>query len=317
VRLGLRRRAPGGRCTFYDAGSGAWSSLRCSKRAPLFSIGASANWSYFLPAALAPGAYRLEVLARDGNGNQTRPDTGSSVVDFTVSRRAAVDSAVSHGAAAGSLAAVSHGAPAGRLAAVPQVPMMVAGRYRMLLRPRYVALRGGHLRIGHRLCAVPAGTALAGLLAAGVRVRASDAAGCDPASMFVTRIGPDANRGVGGWEYKVGHSDPSAGAADPAGRLRKGQSLLWYWCTRAGACQRTLSVAVSFPANSARVTVVGYDGTGQGKRIAGATVHFDSHSYRTNASGVVKVPLASGEHTIYATKRGLVRSFSVLVGSTA
>ena len=118
---------------------------------------------------------------------------------------------------------------------------------------------------------MPAGTPIAGLLAARLPVHITDAAGCDPASMFVTRVGSDANHGAAGWEYKVGHVSPSFGAGDPGGRLRAGQQLLWFWCVSASACQRTLAVvpaAGRAPAGSSLVVhVVGYDDTGHGQAI--------------------------------------------------
>jgi len=181
---------------------------------------------------------------------------------------------------------------------------------------RTVSLSASKVRIGHRTCTVPSGTALAGLLTAGLPVRVSDVAGCDPASMFVRRVAGEANHGVGGWEYKVGHSDPSAGAADPAGRLRGGLRLLWYWCVRAGACERTLDLGFQFHHGVARVTVRGYDDTGHGRLVPGATVHFGTLSLTTNGAGYVDVPDAPGRYLVYATKPGMVRSFPTEVGVT-
>jgi hypothetical protein len=201
-------------------------------------------------------------------------------------------------------------------AAAVKVPMMVVGRTQTLLAARNVTLKPASVTIGHRHCAVPAGTALAGLLAARLPVHVTDVAGCDPASMFVKRIGRDANRGQAGWEYKVGHTDPSAGAADPAGRLRAGQQVLWYWCVRAGACQRTLDLAIRFKNKSARIRVRGYDDTGHGGPVAGATVHFGSTTLTTDSRGIATIPLTAGRYVVYATKPGLVQSFPTTVGIT-
>ncbi len=211
------------------------------------------------------------------------------------------------------VAVLAGAAPA---AAAPRVEMMVVGRSHPLLGARTVTLKQGKVRIGHRRCKVPAGTALAGLLAARLPVGVSDVAHCDPASMFVRRIRGEANHGLGGWEYKVGLSDPSAGAADPAGRLRAGQTLLWYWCIRAGACQRTLDLSFQFHHGVARVTVRGYDDTGHGKLIAGATVHFGTRLLTTNTRGYVDVPSTPGRYLVYASKRGMVQSFPTEVGVT-
>ena len=200
--------------------------------------------------------------------------------------------------------------------AATRVEMMVVGRTSTLLSARTVSLAKARVRAGHRSCTVPAGTALSGLLAARLPLGVSDVAGCDPASMFVRRIRGDANQGAGGWEYKVGHSDPSAGAADPVGRLRTGQRLLWYWCVRAGACQRTLDLGFRFHHGVAEVTVRGYDDTGHGRLVPGATVHFGTQSLSTNSSGYVDVPSAPGRYLVYATKAGMVQSFPIEVGVT-
>jgi hypothetical protein len=204
----------------------------------------------------------------------------------------------------------------GAAAAAPRVQMMVVGRGRPLLSARSLTLKPARVRIGHRTCRVPAGTALAGLLAAHLPVAVTDVAGCDPASMFVRRIEGQRNHGLGGWEYKVGHADPSAGAADPSARLRPEQRLLWYWCVRAGACQRTLDLSFQFHHGVARVTVRGYEDTGRGKLIPGATVHFGTLSLTTNSRGYIDVPSTPGRFLVYATKRAMVQSFPTEVGVT-
>jgi hypothetical protein len=206
----------------------------------------------------------------------------------------------------------------GTAAAATRVEMMVVGRSQTIVQARSVALRQTTVKIGHRRCKVPGGTALAGLLATHVPVRVTDVAGCDPASMFVRRIAGERNRGFGGWEYKVGNRDPSAGAADPVGRIKPGQQLLWYWCVRADACQRTLAVTIVFRSKLkvARVHVRGYDDNGHAVAVAGATVHFGSATYVTKADGIADVPLTPGNYRVYATKPGLVQSFPMKVGIT-
>jgi hypothetical protein len=198
-------------------------------------------------------------------------------------------------------------------AAAPTVQMMVVGKTRVLLAARSVTLRSHTVAIGRRHCAAPSGTALAGLLDAGAKPRVTDVAGCDPASLFVTKVGPDANRGFAGWQYKVGHSSPSRGAGDPGGRLRRGQRLLWFWCVRASACERTLEVTLS----GTRAKVVGYDDNGRGTAIAGAVLHVDGAQQITTAGdGTAQLPaVASGRHTVYATKSGMVQSFPVGFGA--
>jgi hypothetical protein len=294
VSLSLLRHAPHSRCSFYDGDRGTWRATSCRHAtAPLFSIGASEAWSYLLPSALPGGSYRLEVVARDGAGGKTKLATGVSKLDFSVTAGAAADRATADRATAT--------APRG----VPTVQMMVVGHTRTLATARTIKLSAQKIRIGRRSCTVPAGTALAGLIASHRRLRVTDVAGCDPASMFVTKVGPDANHGIQGWEYKVGHKSPSTGAGDPSGRLRQGQQLLWFWCLRASACEQTLTVTLK--GRSARV--VGYDDNGHGKVIAGATVHLDRLTATTGADGTAKLTIVPGRHTLYASKRGLVASF--------
>jgi hypothetical protein len=198
--------------------------------------------------------------------------------------------------------------------AAPRVQMMVVGRKTTLLNARAVKLRAGTVKIGHRHCAVPAGTALSGLLSARLAPRVTDAGGCDPASMFVTRVRRDANHGQAGWEYKIGHAAPSFGAGDPGGRLHAGQQLLWFWCLRASSCQRTLSVTSQVRGVMNQFHVVGYDDNGHGHSVSGATVHIGSQRKVTNAHGWVSVALKPGNYQVFATKSGTVRSFPSRVG---
>jgi hypothetical protein len=86
VSFALLRHAPDHDCAYFDASRGRWHASGCQTRAPLFSIGAGASWSYLLPAPLPAGRYHLRVVATDGNGHKTRPVTGKSVLDFTVKR---------------------------------------------------------------------------------------------------------------------------------------------------------------------------------------------------------------------------------------
>jgi hypothetical protein len=216
-------------------------------------------------------------------------------------------------AAPGAAAPPARAAHAARGAA--SATMMVVGRARTLLAPRSVRLGAGSVKIGRKRCPVPAGTALAGLLAARIPIRVTNAAGCDPASMFVTRVGSDANRGLGGWEYKVGHVSPSFGAGDPGGRLRSGRQLLWFWCVSASACQRTLAVVPATGRTTAgsrlAVRVVGYDDNGHGRAITGATAHLGPSSAITGPGGSAQltVPSSSGRYQLSAAKAGLVTSF--------
>ena len=202
----------------------------------------------------------------------------------------------------------------GAAEASAKVEMMVVGRTHTVLAPRAVGLAAATVRIGRRNCRVPARTALAGLLASRVRVTVTDVAGCDPASMFVRSVGGQHNHGLGGWEYKIGYRAPSAGAADPSARIRPGQQLLWYWCERAGACQRSLALSVSYRHKAPHIQVLGFDDAGHGRPAARATVHFGSVTALTDARGFVAVPAVPGRYKVYATKPGAVRSFTTVVG---
>jgi hypothetical protein len=84
VSLSLARRATNGRCSVYDGARARWRTAKCSAGAPAFSLGADEAWSYLLPAALKSGVYRLQVIARDGSGRQTKLVKGVSRIDFTV-----------------------------------------------------------------------------------------------------------------------------------------------------------------------------------------------------------------------------------------
>ena len=140
---------------------------------------------------------------------------------------------------------------------------------------------------------------------------------CDPASLFVRKIGPDANRGDSGWVYKVGNRQGTTGAADPSGpfgsgRIKRRVRVTWFYCVvRMGGCQRTLGLRVRDEGGgtvSARVTA--YDDEGRGTRLAGATVHAGGRTAETDSDGTATLALASGSHRLYAEKDGFVRSFA-------
>lgn len=206
--------------------------------------------------------------------------------------------------------------------AAPHAHVMVVGRAKVLQAPRSVALTARSVRVAGRRCAVPARSPLSALLGTRLRLGLRDYARCsgrtaDAAGLYVARIGPDAARGRDGWVYKVGHVTGSAGAADPYGaRLRRGASVLWFWCRAngAGGCQRTLDVAA--PAHVARgaaltVRVRGYDDQGRGAGVAGATVRLGRAHAVTGAGGVATItaPATAGRARLVATRAGLVRSF--------
>jgi hypothetical protein len=68
VKLRLTRRS-GGRCATFSAGRERFRPIRCAGDGAWFGIGEDPQWSYLLPARLAPGRYELEVKATDAAGN--------------------------------------------------------------------------------------------------------------------------------------------------------------------------------------------------------------------------------------------------------
>jgi hypothetical protein len=207
------------------------------------------------------------------------------------------------------------------------VTVMVAGKTRVLKDAHKVKLvkkRG--VKVGGHRCTVSGRTGLGVLAALHMKVRLRDYGSCgrrpaDASSLFVKRIGPDANRGQDGWVYKIGRRSPSTGAADPSGkRLRGGERVLWFWCHAQadGGCQRTLEAtpdrSSAAPGESLRVTVRGYDNNGRGALIEGATVVLGGASAQTGADGVATITVPSaGRLRLTAAKDGLVRSFPRVV----
>ena len=221
------------------------------------------------------------------------------------------------------LLAVLAPAPAG----AATVELMVVGKQRVLREPAPVKLASRSLRVTGRRCAVGRATPLSVLAGTRLRVRLQDYGSCgrsprDAGALYVTRIGPDRRRGPAGWVYKVGRRVGTTGAGDPSGpfgtgrRLRGGERLLWFWCVQARgeACQRTLEVSPASstvaPGAPLRVTVRGYDDSGRGVPVAGATVRLGSATATTDAAGVAQVAApASGAARLTAERAGMVRSW--------
>ena len=208
------------------------------------------------------------------------------------------------------------------------VELMVVGKERTLRGPAEVRLRARSVAAGGRRCATGTATPLSVLAGAGLPFALRDYGSCGPSprdagSLFVTRVGPDRNRGRDGWAYKVGRKAGTTGAADPSGpfgtgrRLRDGQRVLWFWCVLGAGdgCQRTLEVSPERSSTAAgqplRVTVRGYDDAGRGVAIAGADVRLGGARGVTGADGVATVPApaAAGRATLSATAAGAVRAF--------
>ena len=208
-----------------------------------------------------------------------------------------------------------------------EVDVMVVGKERVLRGPDDVRMKERTVKVSGRRCRVGAATPLSVLAGTRVRLRLEDFARCgrrprDAGGLYVKAVGREGERGRGGWVYKVGRRVGSTGAADPSGpfgtgrRLRGGQRVLWFWCVRAGDCQRTLEVrpdrGSAAPGEALRVTVRGYDDQGRGVPVAGASVRLGSATALTGADGaaVLTVPAATGRLDLEAEREGMVPAFS-------
>jgi hypothetical protein len=205
------------------------------------------------------------------------------------------------------LAVLALAGPAGAAPVVDQLVVFRSGKA-IVRSPATDATR---VRTGERRCRVPRATPLAALVRSRVaRLRVKDfSRACDPASLFVSAIGPDRNRGRNGWVYKVGNRQGTTAAS--TGRLRKRVRITWFYCAFAdGGCQRTLAVRVRREGGgtvTARVTA--YDDEGRGEPVARARVRAGAVSARTDARGRATLALPPGAHRVHAEKRGHIRSF--------
>jgi len=172
-------------------------------------------------------------------------------------------------------------------------------------------------RVGR--CRLRAGLAV-GVLAALRRLGAPSfraTGSCD--ALYVSRIGAQGESRLGGWVYKVGRRLPPVSASDPTGRLRSGQRVTWFFCERAGRCQRTLEIRPSArrvaPGAGLRVTVTAYDDRGRGRAASGVVVEFGDGTATTGAGGVatVRAPAARGPQALQARARGLIPAYPVEV----
>ena len=228
------------------------------------------------------------------------------------------------------LAGAVLGAPAAADARA-RVELMVVGKSAVLSGPKRVALVARTARVGGERCSIGRATPLSVLAGAGVSFSLKDYGACsrrarDAGSLYVRRIGPDREGGTDGWVYKVGHRAGSAGAADPAGSfgtgrlLQAGQRVLWFWCVKdaADSCQRTLAVRPAVRQTTAgaplSVTVRGYDDTGAGVLVEGATVSLGDATALTGPDGVATLTApAAGTYRVQASKPGMVVSFPARV----
>jgi len=212
-----------------------------------------------------------------------------------------------------------------------EVRVMVVGKSAVLAAAERVALKPRSAYVGGKRCSIGRATPLAVLAGTGVSFRLKDYGACsglarDAGSLYVSKIGPDRERGTDGWVYKVGRRAGSGGAADPAGSfgtgrlLRAGQRVLWFWCRKdaADSCQRTLEVRPAArhvePGAPLAVAVRGYDDAGTGVPVQAAIVRLGDSQALTGADGVATVTApAAGTYRLQAEKPGSVVSFPVPV----
>jgi hypothetical protein len=207
------------------------------------------------------------------------------------------------------------------------VEVMVVGKRDVLVPAKQVPLKQRFAGIDGKRCALGRATPLSALAGAGISFRLVDYGACsrrprDAGSLYVRQIGRDRAKGRDGWVYKVGRRSGSGGAADPAGpfgtgrKLRAGEQVLWFWCVKDArdSCQRTLETSAAgavAPGAPLSVTVRGYDESGKGIAVAGATVRLGDATAVTGADGVatISAPATAGSYAVQASKPGLVVSF--------
>ena len=220
-------------------------------------------------------------------------------------------------------AVVAFAAPPAAAAKYPRVEQLVAFRDGTAIQ-KPATVKAVKLKVGGRTCAVGAATPLAALVRIDPpKLRVRDYGSCsdrarDAGSLFVRGIGPDVNKGIDGWVYKVGRRLGTAGAADPTGpfgngRLKDGQTVTWFYCRldeSAHSCQRTLEVKPkqSGP-GQVTVRVRAYDDHAKSIPAAGATVRAGDVAATADGDGVAVLSLPAGHHEVRAERAGDVRSF--------
>lgn len=225
------------------------------------------------------------------------------------------------------LATSAHGSAETTAKGAPLIDQLVVFRSGKVLDKRVRAERTT-ATVDGRGCGVAASTPLAALLRSkSGTIGFHDYGDCsrrpaDSAGLFVKALRGERNRAQDGWVYKVrrklatGSKLATAGAADPAGpfgngRLRSGDDVVWFYCRQfsTGSCQRSLELTAELDGRSATVTVRGYDDSGDGIDITGATVHAGDKTATTDASGRATLTLKRGRHDLYASRKGAIRSF--------
>jgi hypothetical protein len=216
--------------------------------------------------------------------------------------------------AAGAVVALAAAAPAH---AAPRVDQLVVFRNGSAVQKRVTASQVS-VKVGKKHCAVGAGTPLAALFRSRIgAIQLHDYGSCsskpqDATALYVRRIRKDGAKGLNGWVYKVGNRASTAGAGDPAGRVKSGARITWFYCHMgSGGCQRTLAfTAKALGGGQVRVTVHAYDDNGKGRAARAATVHVGGAMATTDSHGAATLTVAPGKRKVYAQSKGLVRSFT-------
>ena len=196
-------------------------------------------------------------------------------------------------------------------AASPRVQARVIDKQGDVTGPRTVRVGAGRVRSGGRTCRLRAGLPVSVFRALRVSFRVRGE--CE--NLYVFKAAGDRGGGAQGWVYKVGRKLPSVSSSDPSARLRSGQRVTWFWCVRAGSCQRTLEARPAARSVSAggtlRVTVRAYDDFGRGRPQPSALVSLGAATAVTGADGVATLtaPSTAGRYRLIAERDGLVPSF--------
>ena len=213
-------------------------------------------------------------------------------------------------AAVATVGAVLAAAPAAE-AAAPRVEARIVDRAGDVTGPRTVRVDPARFRSSGRTCRVRAGSPIAVLRELGASFRARG----ECTNVYVFQVRDERGGGAQGWVYKVGRKLPSVSASDPGARLRTGQRVTWFWCVRAGNCQRTLEASPAArtvaPGGSLTVRVRSYDDFGRGRAQPGATVSLGASTAVTDASGLATLtaPATAGRFGLLARREGMVLSF--------
>lgn len=197
-------------------------------------------------------------------------------------------------------------------AAPPRVQALVVGKSGWTAGPASIPVRSTRVNS----CALGAGLPIGVLSALRQPFRARGSCG----ALYVFQVRGEREQGTGGWVYKVGRRLPAVSASSPRARLRSGQRVIWFWCRRAGRCQRTLSTSASSSGGRMRVTVRAYDDAGGSRRMSRAAVIVrrlgtsSRRTYRTGSRGTVSFRVRRGaRYRIDSRRSGVIRGFPTTV----